>query len=331
MHIGSIYWLYKREGGKKILNRNTYMRGLLFASFGCIGWGISGVCSQYLFMEYDMNSAWLTAIRMVFSGIILLIIAMPKEKKRTFKIWTVRKDVLWLLTFALLGLLMCQYTFLGAIKYSNSATATVLQSLNVVIMAVAMAIWTKTRMRISQSAAIFLAVLGTYLIAAGGDPDSMTLSGAGLVFGILSAIGVVTYTLLSRSIIATWGNLLVTGWGMLIGGAVIFITTKAWIVPSNLDLTGWLMITIIVLIGTAASFSAFLEGVKYIGPVKATLIGCMEPAAATALSAIFLGTKFSLFELIGFCCIVLTVFLSVKENPAGRKIRNFSQQSGRND
>ena len=306
------------------MNKKNYMRGLLFALFGCIGWGVSGVCGQYLFMKYDMDSAWLTAIRMVLSGIVLLVIAIPKEKKRTFQIWTVRKDVLWLLSFALLGLLMCQYTFLGAIKFSNSATATVLQSLNVVIMAVTMAVWTKTRMRISQSIAVLLAVLGTYLISTGGNLTSMTLSSDGLVLGILSAIGVVTYTLLSRSIIAFWGNMLVTGWGMLIGGAVIFIAAKAWIIPTNLDLVGWLMITIIVLIGTAGGFSAFLEGVKYIGPVKATLIGCLEPASATVLSAIFLGTRFSLVELIGFCCIFLTVFLSVKENTMPDKPSSYS-------
>ena len=45
----------------------------------------------------------------------------------------VRCDIMWLLAFALLGLLMCQYTFLGAVESSNSATATVLQSLNVII------------------------------------------------------------------------------------------------------------------------------------------------------------------------------------------------------
>lgn len=311
------------------MNKTKYMKGLIFASCGCIGWGVSGVCSQYLFMKYDMDSSWLTAVRMVFSGIILLIIAMPKGKQHIFKIWTVHKDIFRLFAFALLGLLMCQYTFLGAIKHSNSATATVLQSLNVVIMAVTMAIWTKTRMKISQSIAVVLAIIGTYLIATGGDSASMTLSRTGLVFGILSAIGVVTYTLLSRSIIATWGNLPVTGWGMLIGGSVLLITTRAWIIPSNLDFIGWLMITIIVLLGTAVSFSAFLEGVKYIGPVKATLIGCLEPASATALSALFLGTQFSLFELTGFCFIILTVYLSVKEKTAEHQtLKNFSQPKG---
>ena len=297
----------------KKTNTGNIRRGFLFASLGSIGWGISGVCSQYLFTKYDLRAAWLTAVRMLLSGLVLLLLVFRKEKMRTFAIWKNRKDVGQLLAFALLGLLMCQYTFLGAIKYSNSATATVLQSLNVIFMAVIVAIQSRTRIGIQQTLAILLSLVGTFLIATKGNPTRMQLSAAGLVLGLLAAAGVVIYTLLSRPIISDWGNLSVTGWGMLIGGLVLFLGTRAWILPANLDSAAWLMITVIVLIGTAVGFSAFLEGVRYIGPVKATLIGCLEPVSATVLSALFLGTRFSMAELLGFGLILLTVFLSVLE------------------
>lgn len=298
------------------MKNKSKMRGLFFASLGAMSWGISGVCSQYLFMNYNVDSSWLTAIRMVLSGILLLILSAFKDKDKIIKIWTIPKDVGWLFTFAILELLMCQYTYVSAIKYSDSATATVLQSLNVVIMIVFMSIVTRTKMKFSQILAVFLAVLGTYLISTGGNPRNMTISTAGLIFGLLSAVGVITYTLFSRPIIVKWGNILVTGWGMLIGGLVISIITKAWIIPKDLDFIAWLMIAIIIVVGTAGGFSIFLEGVKHIGPVKATLIGCLEPASATLLAAIFLGMRFSLVELTGFFCILLTVFLSVKDKEA---------------
>lgn len=292
------------------MNHKKYILGLLLTSAGAIGWGISGVCGQYLFMKYNMDSAWLTAIRMVLSGILLLLLVLRKEKRRTFQIFYSRRDRIALLAFALIGLLMCQYTFLDAIKYSNSATATVLQSLNVVIMSVLMALWMRTPIRRSQAISVLLAILGTFLIATGGKLHNMRISGIGLFLGIMAAVGVVTYTLLSQRIIEKWSNSIVTGWGMLIGGTVLFVSIRAWNFPSNLDGVAWLMIAIIVVVGTAAGFSLFLEGVKYIGPVKATFIGCLEPASATLLSTLFLGTRFSLVELIGFSFVILTVFLA---------------------
>ncbi|WNV56615.1 DMT family transporter [Oscillospiraceae bacterium NTUH-002-81] len=191
----------------KKTNTGNIRRGFLFASLGSVGWGISGVCSQYLFTKYDLRADWLTAVRMLLSGLVLLLLVFRKEKIRTFTIWKNRKDVGQLLAFALFGLLMCQYTFLGAIKYSNSATATVLQSLNVIFMAVIVAIQSRTRMGIQQTLAILLALVGTFLIATKGNPTRMQLSAAGLVLGLLAAAGVVIYTLLSRHIIPVWGNL----------------------------------------------------------------------------------------------------------------------------
>ena len=135
------------------------------------------------------------------------------------------------------------------------------------LMAAVMAVWNRKRMENVQIAAVVLALSGTYLIATKGSLTSIRLSAAGLIFGILSAVGVVTYTLLSRPIIGTWGNITVTGWGMLVGGTVLFALTKAWNLPQNLDGMAWLMIAVIVLVGTAIGFSVFLESVRYIGPI----------------------------------------------------------------
>ena len=102
------------------MEQKQIFKGAALACLGAFGWGISGICSQYLFMHYNLAADWLTAVRMVLSGIVLLATALPKEHTRVFKIWKVRRDVLWLLAFALTGLLLCQYSFLAAIKYTNS-------------------------------------------------------------------------------------------------------------------------------------------------------------------------------------------------------------------
>ena len=290
-----------------------YTKGLLLTAAGAVGWGISGVCSQSLFAHYTLSSDWLTAVRMLLSGILLLLLCLPKEKGNTVGIFRNKKDLGRLLAFALIGLLMCQYTFLSAIEYSNSATATVLQSLNVVLMAVFVALRDRIPLTRRQVIAIVLAVAGTYLMATGGRSGGIVLSAAGLIFGILSAVGVVTYTLLSQPIIGKWGNMVVTGWGMLIGGTVLGTAVQVWNIPAGLDLAAWLLIAVIVVVGTAGGFSLFLQGARYIGPSKATLIGCLEPISATLLSLLFLNTRFGMIELLGFAAVLTTVVLSMSK------------------
>ena len=81
------------------MEQKQIFKGAALACLGAFGWGISGICSQYLFMHYDLAADWLTAVRMVLSGIVLLATALPKEHTRVFKIWKVCRDVLWLLAF----------------------------------------------------------------------------------------------------------------------------------------------------------------------------------------------------------------------------------------
>lgn len=74
-------------------------------------------------------------------------------------------------------------------------------------------------------------------------------------------------------------------------------------------MTGYLLLAAVVLIGTVLTYNLFLRGVGDIGPVKATLLGTLEPVTSSIASAVFLGTVFYLPELIGFACILATVFL----------------------
>ncbi len=294
------------------MEKDRFMKGILLAAAGGIGWGISGVCGQYLFMKYDMDTAWLTSVRMLFSGLMLLMMSIPRGYKKIFGIFRNKADLGHLTAFAIAGLLLCQYAFLAAVKYSNSGTATVLQSLNVVIMAIVVAVCSHKKMSRRQIIAIVLAVTGTYLAATNGDPGRLMVSSKGVIFGLLAAVGVVSYTLLSQPLIKSRGNIVITGWGMLIGGIILSVAVKAWIIPDGLDIRALIVIAVIVVIGTAGGFSLFLEGVKYIGPVKGTLIGCLEPASATVLSALCLGTHFGAMELMGFCAIMATVFMSAR-------------------
>lgn len=294
------------------MERSGLRKGVIFSACGAVCWGLSGVCSQYLFTSYGVDAGWLTAVRMLLSGIVLLSLSALRGPRALFAVFRRRADLLWLAAYAILGLLLCQYTYLAAIEHSNSATATVLQSLNVVMMAVFMAARRREGLRRSQVLALVCALTGTFLVATHGRPGEMALSAAGLAFGLVSALGVVTYTLFSRPIAERYGSALVTGWGMLVGGVVLGAAVSVWDLPAGLDLEAAAFIAFIALVGTAGGFSVFLLGVRFIGPEKATLIGCLEPATAAAVSALWLHTSFGAAELAGFALIMLTVFLSAR-------------------
>ncbi len=106
-----------KNGGKKMSKRAL---GVLCTLLGGVFWGFSGSCGQFLFENYGVQSIWLTAVRMLFAGIVLTVWGLFRNRPAMAGIWKDKKDALQLITFSLLGLLFSQYTYLEAIANSNA-------------------------------------------------------------------------------------------------------------------------------------------------------------------------------------------------------------------
>lgn len=111
-----------------------------------------------------------------------------------------------------------------------------------------------------------------------------------------------------RSLIRRWGSLPVTGFGMLLGSLLLF-PLFGLPFPAGLPASAWLWILLIILVGTVGAYGLFLYGVSRIGPVEGALLSCLEPVTAAVFSALWLGTDFSIADLLGFACILATVLL----------------------
>ena len=110
-------------------SKNNTIKGTLFALIAGTLWGLSGICAQFLFQNKNLTPEWVVCIRLISSGLILLSVAYAKEKNNIFKIFKSKRDVKDLVLFGILGMFGVQYTYFVAIKYSNAATATVIQYL----------------------------------------------------------------------------------------------------------------------------------------------------------------------------------------------------------
>lgn len=293
------------------MNKNT--RGILCTLSGGALWGFSGACGQYLFSHGQVDSAWLTVVRMTAAGVLLTAVNLVRSGKRAADILKSGRDALQLVVFALVGLVFSQYAYLTSIVYTNAGTATVLQYLGPVLIMVLMCLKLRRLPDGRKAAAIVLAVGGTYLLATHGNPRTMVLSGEGLVWGLLSAVSLALYTLLPERIIPRWGSTIVTGWAMLLGGVVFGSAIQVWTIPVTLDVGGWLAVGGVVVMGTVLGYTLYLQGVADIGAVRASMLASVEPVSATLFSVLWLGTEFQWIDLIGFVCIMATVFLLARQ------------------
>ncbi|MDD3165050.1 MAG: DMT family transporter [Oscillospiraceae bacterium] len=288
-------------------------RGVFCALLGGFGWGFSGACGQYLFAHSDITPAALTAIRELGAGVVLLTFLLLRRRGEAFAIWRDKKSVVTLLLFALLGLLFCQYSYLACIAESTAGTATVLQYLGPVLVMLLACLRARSLPSGAEVAALALAVVGTFLLATGGRPGALVLSEKALFWGLAAAVGVVFYTVLPAGLIGRYGATAVTGFAMLASGLLLGSVIRLPAVRFTVDFSGALALAAIVLIGTVAAFTLYLQGVADIGPVRASVLASVEPVTATVLSVVWLGSSFSAADFAGFLCIFATVFLLARK------------------
>jgi len=288
------------------------MRGVLCTTIGGVFWGFSGTCGQYLFSHYEISSLWLTCVRLLVGGGILTLLALLRNRDSVRGIFRSRRDTLQLLCYGVFGLLLCQYAYMTAISYSNAATTTVLQNLGPVLIMLYTCLRSRRKPHRREAISLVLALFGVYLLATGGNPTQMMLSSQGLFWGLAAAVAVMLYSLLPRRLLTRWDQSAVTGLGMLTGGIVLTLASRSWNDSVSLPIQGWLAVAAIVLLGTAVAFSLIMQGVMDIGPVRSSMLAATEPVSATIFSAFWLGTEFAATDLIGFACIIATIFLLAK-------------------
>lgn len=283
-------------------------KGIVYVLLAAVLWGSSGVAAQYIMQNSHISPQWLTMVRLLFSGLILLTLSFM-QGEQVFRIFTTLADVRRLLLFTFFGALLVQLTFLMAIAQSNAATATVLQFLSPSIIVAWFALVQKKRTGAFVFAAIFTSLAGTFLLVTHGNPTSLSITGAALFWGIASAFSAAFYTTYSSGLIARYGTLPVVGWSMLLGGLMLVPFYGTQRIDRVNDASVLFAFCYLIVVGTAITFSLYLKGAQVIGGPRASILSCAEPLSSALLSLLLLGVTFTLPDWLGTLLIVSSVML----------------------
>ena len=281
---------------------------LMTIAGGCL-WGLSAACGQFLFDVKGATAKWMVPIRLILAGSLMLFYYIIREKKEAFRIWKKKRDAIDVIIYGIAGLMLCQFTYYYTIELSNAGTATVLQYISPVLIMILVCIGEKRVPKVMEVVALVLAVLGIFLIATHGDITHLAISKEALAIGLFSAWTVVVYNMQPKRLMRYYSTPYLLAWGMVIGGIVLAMVFKPWQYTVQIDLGLILAFGTIILLGTISSFSLYMQGVKLIGPGRASLYCCVEPIAATLICAVWLKEPFAAIDIVGFLCIIATILI----------------------
>ena len=241
--------------------------------------GVSGTSGQYL-MTHGFPVLVLTNIRLLIAGLLLVLYMLLTNRRKLIEMLKDQKAMMSLTLFALLGLLLNQFAYLKSIYESNAGTATVLQYVCPVGILAYTCLKDRVAPTVTEVLSMILAVGGTFLIATHGQLNQLSVTPAGLFWGLFAAFTYALYILIPIQLIKMWGSISVIGVGMMLAGIVLTPFSGILRFHWQLSMEVYLALAGIILVGTIIAYTLFLKGTSSVGPVKSSLLAAVEPISA---------------------------------------------------
>ena len=286
------------------------VRGTLLTLAGGALWGLSGTASKYLMATYGMDPLWLSCVRQLGACALFLLASVATAREQLVGVLRSPRDLLAAVVVALTAVLLMQVSYLEAIAWTNSATATVLQSLGTIVVLGYSCVRARRRPRMRERVGVALALAGTFVLATGGDVRQLAMPPEGLAWGLACAVCNALLSIVPARLMARWGNFVVNGLTMGVAGACLSAWVRPWACAPALDGAGVALLVAVVVLGTFGAYALYLQGVRDVGSMKAILLGTSEPLVATAASIAWLGTAFAPTDLLGFALVIAMVYVA---------------------
>ena len=289
--------------------RGHVLRGTLCALLGGVSWGFSANCAEVLMGDYGVSVEWISCVRLACAAVFFAGLALARSRRALADLATDRPALARVAGFALLGILLTQVSYLSAIRFAGAGPALLLEQLGLVLVMLFACVTARRLPSVREGAGLAFALVGVVLIATQGDLGNLTMPPEGLAWGLVSAVALAFYNLMPVRPLARYGAIPVTALAMAMASIASLVCFRPWEEAGSLPPAGWAVLAGIVVVGTVVAYLLFVQGIKDAGPVRAGMLGSVEPVSALVISALWLGTPVSGWDAAGAAAIVAMVCL----------------------
>lgn len=302
-------------------SRSGYLLGAALVFLGACGFSAKAVLVKIAYREYPIDSVSLLALRMLFSVLFYLVIALALSR-RTEPVRLRRREWISVAGVGIMGYYLASFLDFWGLRYVTASVERLILFIYPTLVVVLSAAFFRKGFTRLQGAALVLTYLGMAVaflddLAAGGSPALLT--GGVLIF--LSAFTYALYLIGSGELIPRVGSLRFTCYAMLASAVVTFAHCA---VVNGFDLfhfparVYWLSFWMAIGSTVVPTF-LISEGIQRIGSGNAAIVGSVGPIITIALAYVWLGETVGLLQLFGTLLVLGGVLLITWRGANGAK------------
>ena len=305
-----------------VLDRRAGTVGLLLAVISAAAFGTAGVFATGL-LSAGWSAGAAVTVRM---GVAALALTVPAVLQLRGRWQLLRSNVRAVLAFGVLAVALPQLAYFSAVTRLSVGVALLLEYSGVLLVV----LWTWARLGQRPSAVtgagVVVALGGLVLVldvARGAEIDPV-----GLVWGLVAALGLATYFVLSARtqdalppLVSAWAGLAV---GALVLGAAALVGVVPWrTTTADVEFAGrstsWLVPVLgLSLLAAAFAYATGIAAVRRLGSRLSSFVGLSEVLFAVAFAWLALGQQPGPVQLVGGIVVLAGIVLvRLGERPTG--------------
>lgn len=271
--------------------------------FVALIWGVNFPVIKYALSDFLPLS--FTIIRFSLAAAALFgVMALRRER---FAV--ARQDLPALAALGLTGITFYNLLFMKGLQLTTASHSALFISMSPLFAAVFQTLRGRERLRASLVLGMLLATAGAYCIIRSTHGE--VRFGMATVTGDLMTIGAsvlwALYTVLAAPLLERYPPVTVTAWSVAAGTVLLLpagageLVRQSW---SAIPAGSWAGLGFAALVGAAAAYVLWYEGVKRIGATRTIAYHYLVPFIAVLVSALFLGDAVKPLTIVGGVAII---------------------------
>jgi drug/metabolite transporter (DMT)-like permease len=284
----------------------TYLKLLMTAIF----WGGTFISGRMLVDSVPPFSA--AFFRFLIAAACLYVLAVRREGKIPR---LGRQQILPVVLLGLTGVFAYNVFFFNGLKLITAGRASIIIANNPIIITLLSALFFKEPLSPAKAVGILISVAGAVIAISGGDPLALFAGGVGIgdlyIFGCVLSWS--AYTLIGKRVMRDLSPLAAVSHSAAVGVLALLIPACMEGMPAAVpgySLSDWGNLAYLGLFGTVLGFVWYYEGIRVIGPSRASLFINFVPISAIGLAHFILNEPLTVSLLVGGALVITGVTLN---------------------
>lgn len=282
-------------------------KGILFIILSACSFGIMPILAK-LSYRGGANTYTTLFLRFFFAAIMLLYYL----KSKGISIKLTRKQLFLVLIIGVFGFTLTTSSLFMSYNYISIGMASMIFYTYPSIVTLLAHMFYKEKIYKRKIISLLISLIGIYILI---DTGSVSFNLKGIILAGTATLLYSLYVLgASHKEFKNINSYVLTFYISCASAAVMFVAANATS-NFNIHISFYALVSILLLafISTVVALMAFLEGVRIIGPSKASIFSTVEPIVGLILGILVLGEPISVRIIIGSIMIVLSVVILTKE------------------